>query len=129
METLAAGAPLAQGPVFNRERQGQALVLSPRISLGNLQEIEIARETQELLELLNHSGPTSVIIDLANCDYLGSTFLGAIVRIWKHVSQRGGRLALCNVSDPAIQILRVIKLHVTWRLCDSRDEALQAVGA
>ncbi|MFN0053478.1 MAG: STAS domain-containing protein [Planctomycetales bacterium] len=117
------------GPVFNREWHGGAIVLSPHASLGDLNENQIKDETAQLLELINHSGPVLFVIDLQTGDYFGSAFLGAIVRIWKRVAQRGGRLALCHVSENIIQILRVTKLHTTWPIYATRAEALRGIGA
>ena len=126
----SAPAPLEQrGPIFLRERQGSAIVLAPHASLGDLNEEQIQSETSQLVQLINHSGPILFVIDLQTGDYFGSAFLGAIVRLWKRVAQRGGRLALCHVSENIMQILRVTKLHTTWPIYGSREEALKAIGA
>ena len=116
------------GPVFVREVQGHALVLSPHSPLGNLNETTINEETLELLDVINHSAPAGLVIDLQNGEYLGTAFLGAIVRLWKRVASRGGRLALCNISDQVFQILRVTQFHTVWPIYGSRDEALRAMG-
>jgi anti-sigma B factor antagonist len=120
---------LAQGHVFTRESHGNILVLSSMINLGNLQEAEIVQDVAELLELVNQPGsvPLNLIIDLADGEYLGTALLGAIVRLWKRVAQRGGRLALCHVSANIVQILRVTKLHAIWPIYGTRDEALSAI--
>jgi anti-anti-sigma factor len=54
--------------------------------------------------------------------------LGAIVKLWKRVCQRGGRLALCNVSENVSQVLHITKLHAIWPIYGSREQALSAVG-
>src|SRR5262245_52605734 len=128
METMLLRPQLPNGPAFVREMHGTALVLNPRSPLQNLREEEIAQETLELLEMINHGGPTHLIIDLQNGDYFGTVVLGAVVRLWKRVAQRGGRLMLCNVSATVVQILRVTKLHAAWSICGSREDALRAVG-
>ena len=108
---------------------GKTLVLNPLIHLGSLNEPEISLETQDLLDLLNQSASANLVIDLANGDYLGTSMLGAMVKLWKRVSQRGGRLALCNVSESVVQVLRVTKLQTVWPIYASREQALTAVGA
>jgi anti-anti-sigma factor len=122
-------APPAQtGPVFIREVSGGTLVLRPHCRLGSLHEPEIVAETNELLEIINSSGPLNVVLDLANDDYLGTAMIGAIVRLWKRVALRGGRLGLCHVSDTVYQVLRVTKLHAVWPIYATRDEALGALS-
>lgn len=128
MDTLILRPHLRKGPVFVREIQGVALVLTPHGPLGNLHETEIVQETTEILEFVNHSSPTNLVIDLQQGDYAGSAFIGAVIRLWKRVGQNGGRLALCHVSENVIQVLRASKLHTTWPIYISRDEAVRAVG-
>ena len=129
MQTTSTSVPLREGQIFAREVLGKTLVLNPLIHLGSLNEPEISLETQDLLDLLNQSASANLVIDLANGDYLGTSMLGAMVKLWKRVSQRGGRLALCNVSESVVQVLRVTKLQTVWPIYASREQALTAVGA
>ena len=130
MQTTSASPQIGQGQIFARESHGHTLVLNPVIHLGSLHEPEIAHETQDLLDLINNSNPIPInlVIDLGCGEYLGTAMLGAIVKLWKRVSQRGGRLALCNVSDNVTQVLRVTKLHTIWPIYGTRDQALAALG-
>ncbi len=128
MQTITTSAPLRDGQIFARAILGNTLVLNPLIHLGNLNEPEISVETQDLLDFLNRSASANLVIDLAHGDYLGTSMLGAFVKLWKRVSQRGGRLALCNVSESVIQVLRVTKLQTVWPIYSSREQAVAAVG-
>lgn len=129
MDTLILRPHLRKGPVFVREVQGAALVLTPHGPLGNLQEAEVVQETMELLEVVSHSSPTNLVIDLQYGDYVGSAFLGAVIRLWKRIAQNGGRLAICHVSEKVVLTLRMTKLQTVWPIYVSRDDALRAVGA
>ncbi len=129
MQTTSWAAQTGGGPIFSREHVGKALVLNPLTHLGSLHEPEIVHETNELIDLINHSPATSLVIDLASNDFLGTAMLGAIVKIWKRVCQHGGRLALCNVSENVVEVLRITKLHTVWPIYASRDQALSALGA
>jgi anti-sigma B factor antagonist len=128
MQTTATSPPLREGQIFARETLGNTVVLNPLIHLGSLNEPEISLETQELLDLLNRSASANLVIDLAHGNYLGTSMLGAIIKLWKRVSQRGGRLALCNVSESVVEVLRVTKLQTVWPIYDSREQAVTAVG-
>ncbi len=130
MQTSTMPVQPAPGHIFAREALGNTLVLNPMMHLGSLHEPEIVHETDGLLEFINRpgDGPINLVIDLALGDYLGTAMLGAVVKLWKRVSQRGGRLALCNVSDNVIQVLRVTKLHTIWPIYSTRDQALAAIN-
>lgn len=128
METLLLRPHPQRGPIFIREVQGIALILCPHSPLNTLNEAEITAETLELLEVINHSPAANLIVDLQQEEYLVSAFLGAVVRLWKRVGERGGRLVMCNVSDKVFQILRATKLHTSWPIHGSREDALHALG-
>jgi anti-anti-sigma factor len=70
-----------------------------------------------------------IVLDLHKMDYCGSTALGAFVSLWHGVRERGGRLALCNISKHERELLGVTNLDYLWPLCPSRVEALRAVRA
>lgn len=117
-----------EGHIFARELHGNTLLLNSLTQLGSLNEPEIAHETAELLELINSSQPTNLVIDLSHSDYLGTVMLSAVLRLWKRIAQRGGNLVLCNVSQKVAQILRLTKLDSIWPIYGSRDQAFHAIG-
>jgi len=129
MQTTPSVITNKEGQIFSREQVGQTLVLNPLCHLGSLHEPEIVHETNELIDLINHSPSTNLIIDLASGEYLGTAMLGAIVKLWKRVCQHGGRLALCNVSENVLQVLQITKLHTVWPIYGSREQAQAAIGA
>ena len=55
--------------------------------------------------------------------------LELLVVLWKRVSARRGKIALCRVSEVGQEILRTAKFHTIWPIVDSREEALTKVGA
>jgi anti-sigma B factor antagonist len=132
MPTTSTSEQIGGGTIFSRETRGRTLILNPLIHLGSLHEPEIAHETAELLEMIvnrQSDEPANLVIDLAHGEYLGTAMLGAIVKLWKRVSQRGGRLALCCVSENVLEVLRVTKLYTVWPIYPSRDQALTSIGA
>jgi anti-sigma B factor antagonist len=128
MQTTSDPAPLRDGKIFSREMIGNTLVLSPLTQLGSLLEPEIVHETDDLLAFLNHSSSVNILIDLAQGTYLGTAMLGAVVKLWKRVAMHGGHLALCNVSEGILMVLRATKLQTVWPIYGTRPEALAALG-
>jgi anti-anti-sigma regulatory factor len=57
----------------------------------------------------------------------GEGVAGCFVRPWKRVRERGGHMALCNLSENAREILRFTKLDRLWAISASRAEAMQAM--
>jgi anti-anti-sigma factor len=121
--------PTSTSVVFRREWRETTLILHAAGPLGSLHENEIDREMAELISLLNGKGPFAVVIDLAHSDYLGTALLGALVKLWKRISQQKGNMAMCNVSDQVYQVLRITKLHAVWPICYTREDALIRIAA
>ena len=114
--------------IFPYELCGTTLLVSPHSELGSLRENEIHQELDVIMELLQR-GPElrHIVLDFSGVTYLGTAMLGGIVKLWKKVCNRGGRMALCCVSAPVMDVLRVTKLHTVWPLHATREAAERSV--
>lgn len=113
--------------VFKIEREGETLILTPLINLGELayQQIESGAET--IMDLLDRSAVKNVVLNVARIDYFGTTAIGFFLKIWKRVRNQGGHMVFCNLSDHAREILQLTKLDCLWTIFKSKEEALKAV--
>lgn len=68
-----------------------------------------------------------VVVDLEGVGSFGAAFLSLLLRIWRHVDSRGGRMVLCSVSESTCKLLRITALDSTWRRYPGRKDALQAL--
>jgi anti-anti-sigma factor len=113
--------------IVDVEVEGDTMIITP---VGNLSELafrEIESWVTEVLALFSRTQARNVIMDFTRTDYYGSTALGCLVRLREQVRNRGGRMALCNVSEHEREILRITGLHNVWPICSSREEALAVV--
>jgi anti-anti-sigma factor len=113
--------------IFDCERLGDTLVVTPLANLCELNYQEIEWEGTHILGLLNDPSLKNVIVDLQCSDYTGSTALSVFVRWWKVINRRNGRFAFCNLSKHEKYILNVTRLDTRWLICESREAALRAV--
>lgn len=111
--------------IFDTDRVGDVLVLTPRRDLREFEYREIQRE---LLPLVDDPNVQKVVVDLGHTDYLGSTALGMLTLLCQRVAARGGHVAFCNISAHETEILQVVGLNTYWPIFRSREEALQAVA-
>jgi anti-anti-sigma factor len=117
------------GGVFQVERDGDTLVLTPVGDLGELAYKQIEAATDDLLDRVSDPAIRGVLVDFGRTDYFGTTALGFFVQLWKRLRDREGRMAFCNVSEHEKEILRVTKLGDLWPMCGSREEALASLRA
>jgi len=113
--------------VFETERDGDTIILTPKHDLGELQFAEIESAASSVLEWIKLAQVKNVIIDFHKTDYFGSTALGFFTKLWKRVKIATGHMALCNVSEHEREILRITNLDRLWPICNSRDKAIEAV--
>jgi stage II sporulation protein AA (anti-sigma F factor antagonist) len=118
---------MARTDLFEVEREGEVLILTPQADLREFEYRDIEARGRGILDLAGTEGITGVVLDFSRTDFYGSTALAFFVRLWRRVSGRGGRMAFCNVSEDEREILAVTRLDSLWPVCQSREEALKAV--
>jgi len=47
--------------------------------------------------------------------------------MWQQISERGGMMAICNVSEMEREVLHVTRFDTLWPVCGSREDALEKV--
>lgn len=122
MNSAASGKP-----IFNSEMQGDVLVVSAQAEISSLQ-FDIDQQMTDVLHTLQQSGAKHLLLDLSRSSYFGTAMLGAMVKVWKKVSQGGGQMVLCNVSDGIQEVLRLTKLQTLWPIHATRDDALRSLN-
>lgn len=113
---------------FDASSEGNTLVVASLSDAGGLVGEEMAYELTELLEQFEQSNLQNVVIDLTHSPYFGTSMLQVMTALWKRVRARGGKMALCRLSDMGQEILHVTRFDSLWPICPSRDEALQTVA-
>ncbi len=111
--------------IFEMEREGDILILTP---VRDLRELEFQEIQDELYPLVADPQTKKVVIDLGHTDYLGSIVLGMLVRLWDTARSQGGNMVLCNVSAHEREIIQVTGLADLWTIRPSRQAALSALG-
>jgi stage II sporulation protein AA (anti-sigma F factor antagonist) len=112
---------------FRVEQVGDTLIFSAVGSVGTLVEDEAREEWEAMLDQIDKYDAKHAILDLGSLDYFGSIMLYLMVRLWKRVSDKEGKLAICQVSKVGREILETAKFDSMWPIVDSRDAAIEAV--
>lgn len=118
---------MSDSPIFDVESNAETLIVAPNQNIGTLVESHIQQEWQEILGRIDEGQVKHVIFDLELIRYLGSAMIEAMLLIWKRIRGSGGRLAVCNASVIAKEVLELSNFLAIWSLCSSREEALAAV--
>ncbi len=99
--------------------------------LPHLNEIpwaEIEKIGGQILPKLQESSSPGVLVDLCALKYMGSASLALVVRIYKAVTEKRGRMIVAN-SDPMVgEVLAKAGLEKIWEIAPSREEGLRRLG-
>src|SRR5450631_4451204 len=112
--------------VIEIEYQGETVVFTPTKNLVEFEELELV--AKEAVEVLSDPSINNLVIDFYKTDYFGSTTLGLFVRLWKTMEGRNGSMVFCSLSERQLEVLNVTKLDTLWPICESREQAMKAVG-
>jgi anti-anti-sigma factor len=101
------------------------------ISVRGELDLSTAPELEGPLEqALDSSDGSSVLVDLASCEFIDSTGIALIVRAWQRLDSDGdGRsLVICSDNDQVRRVLEITGLELSIPVHGTRDEALAAMA-
>lgn len=113
---------------FQIERHSTHGILSfyPLINDGQWGTVnEVGNEILAQLETLL---APALVVDLSRLDYVGSSQVALLVRVWKSLKKVQGRMAVECPSDSVREILCTVGLKSLWAIETTREAALTAVG-
>ena len=88
--------------------------------------IKEAEEFKLLLAQEIESGTRDLIVDLSYCEFIDSTFLGALVVSLKRLLTVKGTLKLCNLKPSVISMFELTRMHKVFEIYPSLDSALRS---
>lgn len=122
MSTGSSEAP------YSFEKNDSLLQLTLKPELNDVQWSEIdSLGTQVLTELESKQSPM-MLVDLSPLSYMGSAMVALIVRLWKAVKARNGKMAVVCPHDMVREVLVLAGLDKVWTITDTREEAVKSLG-
>ena len=102
---------------------GDVFVIAVNLIRSTLNE---ANQFRKLLEKEINSRRTNLVIDLSKCNYIDSTFFGAIIRALGMINDIGKKLKVVIPVNPQEEIFVTTNTLKLFDLCESREEALKS---
>jgi anti-anti-sigma factor len=113
--------------VIEIERDGDILIVTPAIDLGELNYGQFEEQTKKVCQQLESEEVRHLVIDLCKSEYFGSSTINLFVRFWRITKKHGGQIVLCGLSSVESETLRRANLGTLWSICSSRGEALKTI--
>lgn len=115
-------------PPYHFEHASGYSVVTLHPELNEVQWASIEKIGSDVLGQLNSVRSPSLMIDLSALSYMGSAMVALVVRLWKSVTERSGRMVVVNQHDMVLEVLRLAGLANVWTIVRTRDEALSSLG-
>ena len=88
--------------------------------------INESNEFREIIEVEINSGHTNLVIDLSRCDYIDSTFFGAIIWALGELSNIGKKLKVVKQAISKEDIFLTTKTLELFDLYKTREDAIKS---
>jgi len=106
---------------FTKEKYENVLVEVVNLERATLKEAEQFK--QVLIEDIKE-GYKNLVVDLNSCEFIDSTFLGALVVSLKKATSLGGDLKLVGFKPAVNSMFELTRLHRVFEAFTTREDAI-----
>ena len=108
---------------FKVEKVGDVVVIGVGLQRATLNEAEEFKKT-----LLTHidAGTTKLVVDLSACEFIDSTFLGALVVTLKKITQNRGDLKLVGFQPAVQSMFELTRMYRIFEAFKTKDDAVNS---
>ena len=108
---------------FNKETYDDVVVEVVNLSRATLKEAEEFKQTlSEDIE----TGARKLVADLSECEFIDSTFLGALVVSLKKVTGLGGDLRLVGFQPAVHSMFELTRMYRVFESYKTKEEAVNS---
>ncbi len=108
---------------FTKEKYDNVLVEVVNLERATLKEAEQFKKvlTEDIEE-----GHKNLVVDLNSCEFIDSTFLGALVVSLKKATALGGDLKLVGFQPAVHSMFELTRLHRVFEAFRTREDAIES---
>lgn len=110
---------------FNRESYGDIVVQVVNLSRATLKEAE---EFKKILSGEIDKGTRKLVVDLGECEFIDSTFLGALVVSLKKITALGGDLRLVGFQPSVHSMFELTRMYRVFEAFPTKADAVASFG-
>ena len=110
---------------FKTETYGEVSVVTVYLNRATLKNAMGFRDY--IMELIK-KGALKIVVDLSICDYVDSTFLGALVASLKKINSMRGDLQLIYNNKTATIVFEMTSMNRVFKIHQTLEEALDSFG-
>ncbi|MCJ7553493.1 MAG: STAS domain-containing protein [Ignavibacteriaceae bacterium] len=108
---------------FSKEVQGEVLIITVNLFRATLKE---ANNFKDVLVKEIEEGWKKIVVDLSYCEFIDSTFLGALVLSLKKVTSAGGDLRLVGFQPSVHSMFELTRMYRVFESYKTQEEAVNS---
>ncbi|WP_437226098.1 STAS domain-containing protein [Planctomicrobium sp. SH661] len=108
------------------QRDSVTVILRPAITQASWADVETFG-TQVRTELEKRNAP-ACLVDLSPMNYMGSAIVALIVRIWKVVQSKGGKMVVLCPHPAVLEVIQLAGLDKVWTITQEPETASRKLG-
>jgi|ERR1035437_383532 anti-anti-sigma factor len=85
-----------------------------------------AEEFRNFVQNDIEAGWQKIIIDMKNCEFMDSSFLGVLINSLKQLEKSNGSLKLASIHDDAQVILDITRISDIFHIYADKEEAIKS---
>ena len=109
---------------FTREIQSNFIIEKVNLERATLKESD---SFKQIIEGDMKDGWKDIIVDLSDCEYIDSTFIGALVISLKKLKNAGGTIKLIGFQPAVESMFELTRMYRVFEIYKSREEAIKAL--
>lgn len=113
---------------YRFEQSNNVLEVTLRPELNDVQWSEIESIGTSVLNELESTKNPVLVVDLGQLSYMGSAMVALIVRLWKAIKARNGKMAVNCPHEMVREVISLAGLDKVWTLTETREDAFKALG-
>jgi anti-anti-sigma factor len=106
---------------YVKEEVGDIIVEKINLTRATLKEAE---DFKQALVKDIESGKKRIVVDLADCEFIDSTFLGALVVSLKKITALGGDLKLVGFQPNVRSMFELTRMYRVFESFETKEEAV-----
>ena len=108
---------------FKVEKHGDIALVAVALRRATLNESE---EFKKILLTQIEGGIKKLIVDLSQCEFIDSTFLGALVVTLKKITQQSGDLKLVGFQPAVQSMFELTRMYRIFEAFTNKNEAINS---
>lgn len=92
-------------------------------SLGDAKWGDIEKAGNDLKAKIAELDRAVVLMDLSQLEFMGSSTVALIVKVWKEIGARKGGMVVVSSSEMTKEVLEISGLNKLWTIVETREEA------